>query len=341
MTFSKLFKTSTLAGVAVLLTSNVVVLNAHAIADSSIHDSKHSFINNQHGSVQLLIPIKSGLEFSRLQKVYKNVKILETSSGVVVLVSDFKRASSAYELGKNIQKDFGFAFQLSYSKNHPDLNMAWLKGFNSENANVGTLDNVKSNNESIPPVKQPKVVYSEDAKDLGILNIKSSWVDRYNSKKSVPFNVNPVEFTKRPALQPLPSLTLSSRYEKLNNTQVKQVSASNQDIHSSKKKVSLISPVAIKPVNLGNIYISPAKYLASNASINYVYVNIASNSDFAKIAKLHKNPTIVRNTNNQLVAKIGVYTNTNLGIRLRDNKISELKSSGFTVKLFKPTSIVA
>ena len=84
------------------------------------------FGKEQTKVVELLIPIKSGLEFSILQRKYPNIKIQQSPAGVAILASTNSKALPMYLLGKKIQQEFGYSFELAYSDGHPDLNLAWL-----------------------------------------------------------------------------------------------------------------------------------------------------------------------------------------------------------------------
>jgi hypothetical protein len=340
----------------------------------------------QNQSVRVLIPIRSGLEYSRLQQKYPNVKILETPNGVFVLVSDFKKAAPAYKLGKQIQNKFGYAFQLSYSNNHPDLNMAWLRNIGSLQAKKTDVKPATSaTSTSIPKVI--KTVYSEDAKDLGSsLRAKSSFGDvehdKFVSNRVV---VDPQIATRPTAPPPLDTISANSSKSSwqakesfiqlrrgtstlnrvgnpsqlaarptppppvnsiplissdINKGIQREKSSSplidNKSFAYSSHRQSLVKPVAIKSVHLDNVLIGSTNFIAINPSVNYLYVNINSADDYNKLAGF-KNapPTLMRNKNNQLIAKVGVYTNSRVGVSLRNKKLLEIKAAGLSVAVPK------
>lgn len=441
MNLSSLFKVTSAFGLASLTSASFFAIDAHAISMfASFSGTGLSLSLKQNQSVRLLIPIRSGLEYSRLQQNYPNVKILETPNGVFVLVSDFKKAAPAYKLGKQIQNKFGYAFQLSYSNNHPDLNMAWLRNIGSLHAkktNIKPATSVTST--SVP--KAIKTIYSEDAKDLGsTLQVKTPFVDEkpeelnldknvnerlasinhsVSSKPNAPLlNLNPDKFVStrvvvdtqiaaRPTAPP-PLDTTSSNISSSDKTrqpknaissqivsipssvnspksgwQAKEsfiklrrgISTSNRvgnpsritarptppppvrsislissetnnspqreksispEIHDktiaySAHRQSLVKPVAIKSVHLDNVLIGSANYIAINPSVNYLYVHINSADDYNKIAGFKHAPTLMRSKNNQLIAKVGVYTNSRVGNKLRNQKLLEIKAAGLSV----------
>ena len=331
MKTSNSFKFVTLASLAAILSANAIPSDAFAKNNQlTVINQNLSTRSPQNEYVRLLIPVKSGLEFSKLQKVYDNVKILEKPSGIVVLVSTFNKATDAYKLGKKIQSVYGYSFQLSYSNNHPDLNMAWLRSINSNLASFIKNKNVDKLSPKAITSKKPLIKYSTKAEDLGILTMKSPVLV---GKTKEPSNLNGTN-------SPLATINLSSVRQNLSNSSKNSPTKLSKTNLSSIPKVNpLINAVAIQPVDLGNLSIMPARHIAVNTSINYVYANITSNIELAKLRKLNNNLTVLRDSNNNLIAKVGVFTNSKVGIRLRDNKVALLKSKGLSLKVFRPTTI--
>ena len=400
MKFSPLLKATSAFGLASLTSASFFAIDAHAFSTfASFSGTGSSLSLKQNQSVRVLIPIRSGLEYSRLQQNYPNVKILETPNGVFVLVSDFKKAAPAYKLGKQIQNKFGYAFQLSYSNNHPDLNMAWLRNIGSLQAKKTDVKPATTATSTFVP-KAISTVYSEDAKDLGsTLQAKKPFVDlepkdlslnkndnevlvsgnhTVNSKPNAPLlNLKPDKFVSskvvtskvvsskvvvdsqkesfihlrrgisisnrvanpsrtiaRPTSPP-PVSSISLISSETNKSLQREKSISPQidkeTLAYSSHRHSLVKPVAIKSVHLDNVLIGSTNFIAVNPSVNYVYVNVNSADDYNKIAGFKHAPTLMRNKHNQLIAKVGVYTNSRVGVSLRNKKLLEIKAAGLSI----------
>jgi len=152
-------------------------------------------------TVQLLIPVKTGLEFAQLQELEPTVKILEQDGKVYVLVAETSQALPAYQRGKALQAKFGYGFELAYSEGHPDLNLAWMGVLNPDVASLAkpSLRPIAPAilSASIPKanVELPKL---GKASDLGILTMTASWL-------SEPW------LAKQASPQPVPSQPISGR----------------------------------------------------------------------------------------------------------------------------------
>ena len=132
---------------------------------------------NKAQVVELLIPIKTGLEYSVLQSKYPNIKIQESPAGVAILADSAKKALPMYLLGKRIQKEFGYSFELAYSDGHPDLNMAWLTPFSK--VNVAKTNQTPVSNESKTIISKP--ILSSNASDLGkAIAWRAPWTTQIN-----------------------------------------------------------------------------------------------------------------------------------------------------------------
>ena len=130
-------------------------------------------------TVQLLIPVKTGLEFAQLQELEPTVKILEQDGKVYVLVAETSQALPAYQRGKALQAKFGYGFELAYSEGHPDLNLAWMRVLNPDVASLAKpslhLRVAATVSASIPkPSAEP--VKLGKASDLGILTMTAPWL---------------------------------------------------------------------------------------------------------------------------------------------------------------------
>ena len=131
-------------------------------------------------TVQLLVPVISGLEFKNIQALIPNVKILEMSRRVFVLVAETARALPAYNLGRKLQDQLDVVFELAYSDNHPDLNLAWLSKINGDIASTPKINGQEVNKthanvahqSNLEPVLNnsiKKVDSTNNPDDLGVL----------------------------------------------------------------------------------------------------------------------------------------------------------------------------
>ena len=129
-------------------------------------------------TVQLLVPVKTGLEFRDIQALIPRAKILEMSRRVFVLVAETARALPAYQLGRKLQSQLGFIFELAYSDGHPDLDLAWLSSINGNVANAPkdhNLNQVEKQTLKSSPKIQTKVV-AGTAKDLQGIGFSSPFM---------------------------------------------------------------------------------------------------------------------------------------------------------------------
>ena len=350
--------------------------------------------------VEILIPIKTGMEYSMLQSKYPNIKIQESPGGVAILAGSNTKALPMYLLGKKIQEEFGFGFELAYSDGHPDLNMAWLAPIKSNQvAKKPGLDTKDFSQKS--QVASIKPVFSESALDLGKT---LSWSAPWTSAKKLSTVTNKIvesrNATSRPnkvtakifksdyKFPPLiapPSIVesklangqttplmntsnkLSTLISSVKITPVKSRNATSRPnkatakifksdykfppliappsivesklangqttplMNTSNKLSTLISSVKITPVKLKNVAIGSSSMIALNKSLNYVYVEIASDKDLNRLENNIKSVNILRNSNNKLLARVGIFANTSIGNRLKEAKLQELDAKGFNV----------
>lgn len=147
-------------------------------------------------TVQLIIPVKTGLEFVQIQQIEPGAKILEIDGRVFVLVRETAQAFPAYQRGKQLQEKFGYAFELAYSDGHPDLNLAWMGALNSDLA-----AQPKPAAQPLAVVKSPKPVEAPrpgKAHDLGLLSLVAPW-------RAEPAEAKPVVQAPGPVSQPQPA----------------------------------------------------------------------------------------------------------------------------------------
>ena len=145
---------------------------------------------------------------------------------------------------------------------------------------------------------------------------------------------NPSRITARPTPPPpVSSISLISSETNKSLQREKSISPQidNETLAYSSHRHSLVKPVAIKSVHLDNVLIGSTNFIAVNPSVNYLYVNVNSADDYNKIAGFKHAPTLMRNKHNQLIAKVGVYTNSRVGVRLRNKKLSEIKAAGLSI----------
>ena len=125
-------------------------------------------------TVQLIVPVKTGLEYARIQALLPGVKILEMIGRVYVLVSESPRALQAYELGRKLQARLGVGFELAYSDGHPDLNLAWMGAvFADLAAAPKPVDPTVADRVARQPAPAPE---PGSAKDLQGLELRSPWL---------------------------------------------------------------------------------------------------------------------------------------------------------------------
>ena len=276
----------------------------------------------------------------------------------MILAGSDKKALPMYLLGKKLQKEFGFSFELAYSDGHPDLNMAWLTPYKASRVATNVIIDNK-NSSSNPQKIALKPLLSEDATDLGqTLKWSAPWISKNElaeqtaqnfSKELIKSTVNEVNNVKTisdnnfvfpplvapPALTEIKVSTKSSiqpkEQNRLANKDYQQKTPNSQDHNFApyKRNKSLISSVKISPVRLKNVAIGSSRMIASNKSLNYIYVEVANNKDFDRLKSNLNTVNVLRNKNERLLAQIGVYSNTNIGVRLKNLKLQELRAQGF------------
>ena len=319
--------------------------------------------------VELLIPIKTGLEFSLLQAKYPEIKVQQSPNGVSILAASSKNALPMYFLGRKIQEEFGYSFELAYSDGHPDLNLAWLAPHSPRlfALKKQSLKVAQSVNTLVTPT------LSSNASDLGD---PLSWSVPSNLNKKIPSKtianrLQPVEVeeVKQPIanrLQPVeveevkqptvfaiqhvssnfprlispPPVNLSNK-NKLASKLVGELNSNSFESSKSTfrpsilaglpKKKNLIAAVGISPVHLKNIHIGSSNLIAINKRLNYVYVEVANSSDIDKLNNSSGPVNVLRRNNNMLLARVGIYSNTKIGNRLKETKLSQLQSAGFNI----------
>lgn len=125
-------------------------------------------------TVQLIVPVITGLEFAQIQQSVPGAKILEMNGGVFVLVSETSRALPAYLKGRELQASLGVTFQLAYSDNHPDLDLAWMGPRQSDIARAPAPHPVAPPPQPLAskPAEPPR---PGRATDLGPLRLQAPW----------------------------------------------------------------------------------------------------------------------------------------------------------------------
>ena len=243
-------------------------------------------------TVQLLVPIKTGLEFKNIQAIIPQVKILETLAKVYVFVTESPRALPAYELGRQLQTKLGVTFELAYSKGHPDQDLAWMGPNNGDVATAPKIvDPFAKSNErqtastliSKSPV-QPQLPGT--AEDLQGLTIQSPWL-----ASSQPSPLSQTKLVSDPspkpvkemsslhanlALQPLPPIqelnakiaTAPQPIEPKRSSVIKSVDVAEQAQHSKSDKVKS-SPSSIHDslIELASMRVSLAKSRSAGTAI--------------------------------------------------------------------------
>jgi hypothetical protein len=72
--------------------------------------------------------------------------------------------------------------------------------------------------------------------------------------------------------------------------------------------------------------------MSVNQDLAYVYVKVRTDSDVAAVNRVAP-VAVVHDRDGQLLARVGVYSNTRLGQRLRDQQLQKLQQSGYEVEL--------
>jgi len=166
-------------------------------------------------TVQLLIPVKTGLEFAQLQDLEPTVKILELNGKVYVLVAETVNALPVYKRGKALQAKLGYGFELAYSEGHPDLNLAWMGALSPDVASGGKPSLLPqaaaTASASIPKPKAepPKL---GKASDLGRLTMTAPWMPGpLLSEQAIPQPVAAKPVSTSVAIAPTPMLPVVRR----------------------------------------------------------------------------------------------------------------------------------
>jgi hypothetical protein len=365
-----------------------------------------SFSQGRSNTVQLRVPIKTGLEFKKIQAILPQVKILETISKVYVFVSEFPRALAAYELGRKLQDKLGVTFELAYSDRHPDLDLAWMGSINGDVASAPKIvDPLRLNKSQKTLSKQTQLLPQAEilgtAKDLNDLSLQSPWIAEKKSTSN-PKLVSALLSSPKAAapslkvrhsnlelrnLPPIPQSIqkLASAPKKINvqkNYDSSQQHNSNLDIASPLPKSlrdslaeitsirvalsnsrnvatsanlissslypqptvnisektslpqvnGLIRPVAIQPTNLGNIPLVSPRYVVRNKELAYVYVKLRNSTQLASLRKV-SNISRAHLRNGELVATVGMYSNSRVGNILQRSQIQNLSKAGFEFEL--------
>lgn len=243
-------------------------------------------------TVQLLVPIKTGLEFKNIQAILPQVKILETLAKVYVFVTESTRALPAYELGRQLQAKLGVTFELAYSKGHPDQNLAWMRLLNGDVATapkiVDPFDK-SSERQTVSTLISKLPVQPQTpgtAEDLQGLTIQSPWL-----ASSQPSPQSQTKLVSDPlpkpvkamsslqanlALQPLPPIqelnakiaTAPQPIESKRSSVIKSVDVAEQAQHSKSDKVKS-SPSSIHDslAELASMRVSLAKSRSAETAI--------------------------------------------------------------------------
>lgn len=242
-------------------------------------------------TVQLLVPVKTGLEFRDIQALIPRAKILEMSRRVFVLVAETARALPAYQLGRKLQSQLGFIFELAYSEGHPDLNLAWLSSINGSIAKAPKVDNPNQVKKQIPKVSskiQTKVV-AGTAEDLQGLSFSSPFMADQSASSSrsvdtVSSNITiegshdfrvvehkSPETSSEPSLESvITSSTGASQDQSISIVLAENIVPQNTDLHSNQSSVgsksrSSISEVLSELRAMSQVSSEPAEKLAENS----------------------------------------------------------------------------
>ena len=243
-------------------------------------------------TVQLLVPIKTGLEFKNIQAILPQVKILETLAKVYVFVTESTRALPAYELGRQLQAKLGITFELAYSKGHPDQNLAWMRLLNGDVATAPKIVDPfakSSERQTVSTLISKLPVQPQTpgtAEDLQGLTIQSPWLasSQPSPQSQTKFVSDPLPKSVKPlsslqadfALQPLPPIQQPNAkialapqpIESKRSSVIKSVDVVEQAQHSKSDKVKP-SPSSIHDslAELASMRVSLAKSRSAETAI--------------------------------------------------------------------------
>jgi hypothetical protein len=371
-------------------------------------------------TVQLLVPVRTGLEFAQIEKLVPGVKILEMNGGVFVLVSEMPQALPAYQKGRDLQAKLGVDFQLAYSDGHPDLNLAWMAAVNTDLASAPRpLSTEKT--VAVKPQATPKPGM---ANDLGLFVAKAPWLSPAEtatqqtsqplppvgatqpapianaakpeeksdpavsakagsnlrgtlaehpamSQATAPVAVaTPVSLPNQPkssvaqAVEPKPEAIPEPVFSAkgVSNLQdtlaelraMRQVTAPLAEAPSislpgrpgpavaqavpKPSLTPLVQPVSIHASGLGDVPLVNTRFMAVNQDLAYVYVKVRNGAELADVNRVAP-VAVVHDRDGQLLARVGVYTNTRVGQRLRDQQLKQLQQRGYDVELIAGSGI--
>lgn len=308
-------------------------------------------------TVQLLVPVRTGLEFAQIEVLVPGVKILEMNGDVFVLVSETAQALPAYRKGRELQAKLSVEFQLAYSDSHPDLNLAWMASVNSDVATAPKPVTLQKPVAIVPPAPSKPGT----AKDLGLLVVRAPWMDAPASVAAAPLeNQEQVAFnplppaaehqeSQTPDLQrPALSTALEQTIEPLaaakpNTLSLRDTLAELRAMggHSAQpaaqagptgRPAPLVQAVAIRPSSLGDVPLVSNRFMAVNQDLAYVYVKVQTSADVAAVKRISP-VAVVHDREGQLLARVGVYTNSRIGDRLRKKQMQQLQQLGYEVEL--------
>ncbi|MEY2644966.1 MAG: hypothetical protein RLZZ611_1615 [Cyanobacteriota bacterium] len=361
-------------------------------------------------TVQLIVPVQTGLEFGRIQQLVPTAKILEMGGGVYVLVAETRRAMSAYALGRQLQDRLGFTFQLAYSEGHPDLNMAWMAALDTNRNHAakptpaGTTPAAQA---AVPPPK-PKpapAVRRGTARDVGLLAQTAPWLTTAEPTPAAPVapavpaavparsasvqqaaviepppreasaSASPRREPERAAVpapvptRPVSRAPLASTLTELRSmgrrdgqsdevqapaTAVASTTPPAADATSDQARASqpaaatslvpalsssgqlptasLVQPVAIRAIALADVPVISGRSMAANQDLAYLYVKVRSHEELLAVNRVAP-VAVIHDRDGDLMARVGVFTNSRIGERLRNRRLQQLRNSGYEVEL--------
>ena len=95
---------------------------------------------------------------------------------------------------------------------------------------------------------------------------------------------------------------------------------------------SLVQAVAIRPTHLGDTPIVSSRFMAVNQDLAYLFVKVRNPEDLIAVRKVA--PVMeVHDRNGELLARVGVYTQSRTGEQMRDQQLRSLQQSGYQIEL--------
>jgi hypothetical protein len=95
---------------------------------------------------------------------------------------------------------------------------------------------------------------------------------------------------------------------------------------------SLVQPVAIRAIALADVPVISGGSMAANQDLAYLYVKVRSHEELLAVNRVAP-VAVIHDRDGELMARVGVFTNSRVGERLRNRRLLQLRNSGYEVEL--------